>query len=95
MLSAQKFLSMSDPESMEGRLYCYSGELKEIGELDCPALAIFGSNTEYQEKPGEKLEILKRKMKRCDTKMFEGANHGFVNKETELVRLVSNWTLSH
>jgi len=91
MLSAQRFISMSDPETEEGRLFHYSGEMKEARELDCPVLAIFGSNSDYTEKPGEKLEILKAKMKRCDTKLIEGGNHWFAGREEELGKTVAEW----
>ncbi|MFH1234696.1 MAG: DUF1749 domain-containing protein, partial [Candidatus Diapherotrites archaeon] len=91
MLSAERFLSMSDPESVEGRLFRYSGKMSEIKAIDCPALAIFGANTEYQEKPGEKLKILENAMKDCNTKLFQKTNHWFKGKETELAKTIMKW----
>ncbi len=94
MLSAQKFLSMSDPNSAEGELFNYSGELKKAGQIDCPVLAIFGENTEYQEKPGEKLELLKEKMQNCETKLFENTNHWFYGREAQLAKTICQWAES-
>ncbi len=91
MLSAQRFISMSDPETIEGRLFHYSGEMKEVQELNCPALALFGSNSDYTEKPAEKLEILKKKIKKCDTRLIRGGNHWFGGHEEELGRMVAEW----
>ena len=95
MLSAQKFLSISDPNTIEGRLFNYSGKLKEIREIKCPVLAVFGSNTEYQKNPVKSLEILKRKMKRCDTTLIRDTNHWFVNHETELGKFICMWIKSN
>jgi len=92
LLSAQKFISMSDPTSTEGKLFNYLGDLKEIRKIKCPVLAVSGANTEYQEKPGEKLEILKNKINDCETKLFP-SNHWFVNYEKELAKLISNWII--
>ncbi|MCX6802295.1 MAG: alpha/beta fold hydrolase [Candidatus Diapherotrites archaeon] len=91
MLSAEKFMSMSDPEYIEGRLFRFSGKLAEIRAINCPALAVFGANTEYQEKPGEKLEILKRTMTDCDTKLIQNTNHWFKGKEKELAKTIVKW----
>ena len=93
MLSAQRFLSMSDSNTTEGRLFDYSGELREIRELDCPVLAIFGAKTEYQVEPAEKLEILKKTIKDCEIKLIQ-ANHWFFNHEAELGKTISNWIKS-
>ena len=91
MLSAQKFISMADPAKVEGRLFHYSGEMKEMQELDCPVLAVFGSRSDYTENPAEKLEILKKKMKRCDTKLIKNSNHWFFGHEQELGKTVAEW----
>lgn len=91
-LSARKFLSMSDPDSTEGRLFNYSGKMEEIRGIDCPVLAIFGSGTEYQEGPGEKLEILKKTIKNCETSLIR-SNHWFSGHETELAETISVWLI--
>jgi len=93
-LSSQKFLSMSNSKSEEGKIFDYSGELSEIKQIDCPVLAVFGDKTEYQEKPGEKLELLKTTMKDCKTNLFNNTNHWFVNKEKELTEAIVQWIKS-
>lgn len=93
-LSAQKFLSMSDKNSEEGRLFDYYGSIEEIRKLDCPILVVFGSITEYQERPEEKLMILKKALKNCKTKLFINANHWFFGLEKELGKTISEWIRS-
>lgn len=46
-LSAQKFVSISDAESNEGRLLHLAGELNELKSLDCPVLVVSAQNSEY------------------------------------------------
>jgi pimeloyl-ACP methyl ester carboxylesterase len=91
MLSAQKFLSIADPEAIEGRLFHYSGEMKEAQELDCPVLAIFGSRSDYTKNPEKALEILKAKIKKCDTRLIRNSNHWFFGHEQELGKAVAEW----
>ncbi|MFH1294943.1 MAG: alpha/beta fold hydrolase [Candidatus Aenigmatarchaeota archaeon] len=89
-LSAQKFLSMSDPTSTEGRIFSYSGNLDEIRKIDVPVLAVHGAKTEYQDKPGEKLMILKKTVPDCETNLLD-TNHWFSGQEKRLGETIVNW----
>lgn len=91
LLSAKTYLNVSDPKSSSGRIFDYSGKLKEIKNIDCPVLVVFGSKDKYQINPQEKLRILKRNIKNCGTKLFQNANHWFVGFEDELSRLIGKW----
>ncbi len=91
LLSAKTFLSVSDSKSSSGKIFDYSGELKEIKNIGCPVLAISGSKDEYQTNPQEKLQTLKKHVKNCGTKIFINADHWFTNYETELAKLIGDW----
>lgn len=95
LLNAKMFLSVADPKSASGKIFDYSGELEEIKNMNCPILAIFGSNDEYQSNPDGKLKILKENVEDCDIKLVQGAGHGFVGFEGELSKLIGNWLKSH
>jgi len=91
LLNAKMFLNVADPKSDSGRLFDYSGKLKEIKNINCPVLVVFGSKDDYQSNPGAKLEILKEKVKDCDVKLVQDAGHGFVGFEGQLSKLIGNW----
>ncbi len=89
MLNARVAFQVIDNKSPSGRLFDYSDELKEIRGVKCPVLAVFGSEDEYQEKPEQKLELLRDKTG-CDVKLVKGANHGFSGCESEL-GFIARW----
>jgi pimeloyl-ACP methyl ester carboxylesterase len=91
LLSARRYLDIADSNTMQGRLFDYSGNLKEIKNVNCPVLAIFGSKDDYEIEAGKKLEILKNNVKNCDTKLIKNANHGFVGSEAVLSKIVGYW----
>jgi len=78
LLSAKRYLDIADSKTLQGRIFDYSKNLKEIKAVDCPVLAIFGSKDDYEIKPEEKLKILKNNVKNCDIRLVKNANHGFV-----------------
>ncbi len=91
LLSAKMFLNIADPKSDSGRIFDYSGDLKEIRNIGLPILAVFGSKDKYHPNPGDKLKILKEKVKNCDVELVQGAGHSFVNFEGYLSKLIINW----
>lgn len=91
LLNAKMFLNVADPKSASGRIFDFLGNLKEIKNVNCPTLAIFGSKDDYQAKPEEKLKLLKDKVKDCDIKLIQGSGHGFVGFEVKLARVIDNW----
>lgn len=92
LLSAKTFLTITDPESSSGRIFYYSGGLKEIKNVNCPVLVIFGSEDKYEASPQKKLQILKNKVKNCSVKLIEAADHWFTGHEEELKDSISSWT---
>lgn len=93
LLNAKMFLNVADPKSSSGRLFDYSGNLKEIKNVNCPILAVFGSKDEYQSNSAEKLKILKENVKDCDIKLVTNAGHGFVGFEEKLSKLIGDWLI--
>ncbi len=90
LLTPERFLQVSDPESTCGRIFDFSGELKEIKNVNCPVLAIFGSKDDYQKNPEKALEILKNKAK-CDIKLIKNGNHWLKGHESELGKVITDW----
>ncbi len=91
LLNAKMFLSVADPKSASGRIFDYSGELREIKDVNCPILVVFGSKDNYQAKPEEKLNILRENVKNCDIKLVKNSGHGFVDFEAKLAKIIGNW----
>lgn len=92
-LSPHKFLSMSLHTSAEGKLFNYSGDLKEIKSLPMPIITIFATNTEYQANPKEVLDLLQNNLQHPTTVLIPDTNHGFTGKETELSKNIMDWIL--
>lgn len=91
VMNVKVFLNMADAKSLSGKLFDYSGHLKEIKSIDCPKIAIFGSKDEYESSPDKKLEILKETVKACDVVLIKNAIHEFVGLERELAKAISKW----
>jgi pimeloyl-ACP methyl ester carboxylesterase len=91
LLSAQMFVNVTDPNSSSGKIFNYSGKLTEIKSVDCPILAVFGSEDEWQADPGEKLKILEENVKDCDIELVQNAGHRFIGFEEKLSKLIGNW----
>jgi pimeloyl-ACP methyl ester carboxylesterase len=89
-LVVRRFLDVSDPNTMQARLFDYSGRLNEIRQLKVPMLAIFGEHDDYEDHPEKKLEILKA-MPLCTTGLIQGADHRFQGKESELTDTIVGW----
>ena len=91
LLDASMFLNVADPESASGRIFDFSGKLKEIKNVNCPILVAFGSKDNYQAKPEEKLKILRENVEGCSVKLVKNADHKFVDFEGKLSKLIANW----
>jgi alpha-beta hydrolase superfamily lysophospholipase len=91
MLSANRFLQVSDPDSTSGRILYTNGKLTELKNIKIPMLAVFGSKDDYQKNPSEKLKILKAKTK-CDTLLIKDATHWFAGNEKVFGEKISGWT---
>jgi len=91
LLSARVFLNIADPKSASGRIFDFAGDLKEIKSINCPKLAVFGDEDEYQSAPNEKLRIVRENTEDCTVKLIKSSGHGFVGFEEELAKLVGKW----
>lgn len=94
LLSARMFLNVASPTSSSGRIFNYSGALKEIKSIACPKLAIFDTEDKYQSNPNGKLKILKDNLKNCRIQLIENAGHGFVGFEEQLSNSIGKWILT-
>mgnify|MGYP001617407004 CR=1 FL=1 len=90
LLSANMFIQVSDVISTSGRIFHYYGKLQEMKTIKAPILAIFGSKDDYQIKPKEKLEILKKKVG-CNTYLVKNANHWFRGYEKVVTNKIISW----
>jgi len=93
-LNASMFLNVADPESASGRIFDFSGKLKEIKNVNCPVFVVFGSKDNYQANPEEKLNILRKNVENCNVKLVKNADHGFIASERKLSKLIANWLKS-
>lgn len=91
LLSASRFLEVADPSVLQGRIFYYPGELKEIKSIPLPISAVFGSKDEYQSNPNEKLKILKKNIENCEAKSIKNASYSFAGYELELSKLIRSW----
>lgn len=96
--TARRFLSFADIRNVEARIFDYeSPKLKEFGRVRIPVLAIFGTKDQYLVKSAK--ECMRELGRNTGSSLFMGiliknTNHGFVNKEKELAKLVSDWILA-
>lgn len=90
-LSAQRFLSMSDPNSSEGSLFNYSGRLDNLKKISVPVLAIYGSGTQYQLDPKGKLKLLCETITNCESLLLD-CDHWFTGQEKRLAKSISSWS---
>ena len=92
--SAERFLSIADPERAEARLFNFDGELKEFGSIRLPAFVALGEKDEWSIKsPDECSDILKMKTGSSSFKcvIVDGADHSFHFHEEILCREISRW----
>lgn len=93
--SAQRFLSIADPESDEGKLFNFSGNFMELKKITCPVIIIFGSKSQYQYNPEKNIKILNLNLPKAATELIEDADHGFTGQEEKLKSLIIAWLQSN
>ena len=94
IISAGRLYSLLSPFQIESGLFDYYGEMKELGSIKLPILAVFGSKDMYLTMSAEKtLKILKSKASKskCDTAIIEDAPHNFRDYEKQLVEIIGKW----
>ncbi|MEK7496769.1 MAG: DUF1749 domain-containing protein [Patescibacteria group bacterium] len=94
--SAQRFLSIATPSGAEDMFPYYQSKCKFtwVKKLNKPTLVLIGEKDQYADLPPAKiLQIFKNQI---PTEFFTGqlvagGNHGFDDKEGELVKVVVKW----
>jgi pimeloyl-ACP methyl ester carboxylesterase len=90
-VSAQTYLSWVQADNLD--LFGLSTHDAVISQLRCPLFACFGTNDEDTGTEAD-LELIDRNATaaaRVDTRMFEGAGHGFSGHEGEVAAALSAW----
>ena len=89
-LAARKFLSIADPNSVEGKLLHLPGELEELNNLNLPILVISADNSEYQDAKSmqKKIEGIAKKF---TGNVISNAGHWFLDMKKKWVKIISNW----
>ncbi len=92
--AAARFLSMFSRDETEGGIFDYSGELEMFGSIKVGCMIIFGSESQYSDRPEEKLDTLKQKLPGCENRLIEGADHWFGGHEEELADCIILYAFS-
>ena len=92
--AAKRFLSLADVMHAEANVFRYAGALTQFRRVQCPLLAVFGSEEEFAAiPPADMLAILRRKTRSRDFDdwLIPGSDHGFHGCEAELALSVCQW----
>ncbi len=89
-LAAQKFLSIANPDSIEGKLLYLPGELYELKSLTCPVLVISADHSEYQN-ANSMQKRLRKIIKNSTTNIIADSNHWFFEHEEIVGAIISKW----
>jgi len=87
-LSAQTYLSWQRIPDLYGAHTPQSA----IAQIRCPLLVCYGTNEGFD--PTADFELIRRNAiaaPRIDTKLFEGANHGYDNHERDVAQAIAHW----
>jgi pimeloyl-ACP methyl ester carboxylesterase len=91
-LSAQKFLSIADPNSIEGDILHVSGDFQVMKTMTCPLLVISASNSEYQDATTMQQKI-GEVLSGATQHIIPDSGHWFFGHEEQLGSLVGDWLL--
>lgn len=89
--SAQTYLSWVRADNLD--LFGKHTSDAAIGKIRCPLFACYGTNDEDTGTEAD-LEMIRRNAKaatRVETRMFEGADHGFIGYHDELAAALAAW----
>ncbi len=87
-LSAQTYLSWNRIPDLFGMNTPQSA----IAQIRCPLLVCYGTNEGFD--PSEEIELIRRNAiaaPSTDTRLFEGANHGYDNHERDVAKEIAHW----
>jgi len=95
--SAKRYYELYRPGSIEGKLFNYESDMKEVAKITIPVLALFGEFEEFAAMPVRKmLRILGQKFKHPYSKevLIPNSDHCFCQHEEKVQATVDKW-LSH
>ena len=90
MMTVNRYLDLIDHETEHGKILNYSGNLIGIKNINCPAIAIFGTRDDYETNPEKTLSFLEKELG-WKTKLIENADHWFFGQEDKLSKIISSW----
>lgn len=96
IISAQRFLSLNTPDSEE-EIFSYTQPAikpKTLRKINIPTLVVLGKKDEYRDRPMREIgKWFNKNCRRRNTtiKIVKGADHGFSEKEAEVVDLIKSW----
>jgi pimeloyl-ACP methyl ester carboxylesterase len=90
LLSAQKFLSIADPHSIEGSILHVPGKFRLARGITCPLLVISASNSEYQDAVVMQ-KCLRGAVKTIDAHIIPDSGHWFFGHETWVGGIIGRW----
>lgn len=92
--SAKRYYELYRPGSAEGRLFNYSGSMKDVASIKTPILAFFGTKEDFAVLPPRRmLKILHNKFQNpySKTVLVDGADHCFCGYEDNVESSISKW----
>ncbi len=92
--SAQRFLSIADPHSVEAQLLDYNGAMRHFRSIRCPVLAFLGTQEQFACLPVPRMGAILREKTRSEKFHFfavPGGDHGFHGHELATARRALRW----
>lgn len=96
-ITAQRFLSLYTPDSVEQSLFPYfddSRDAKMLGSVSVPVLALFAGKDEYGDRPAKKIEAwftAHPPKGGLTTAIIPGVDHGFKDAEQDVAKNIGDW----
>ena len=90
-LSAQRFLSLTDPSRIEGMLFNYKKGLPYLGRLNTQVLAVLGAKDPSTAPASWSLNLLRRQIGQGFEGTILGADHSLAGQEVKISRLIKKF----
>lgn len=98
-VSAKAYIDMFGPETKHGIFSFAEGRVRELEDINCPILALYGTVREaVVGDVQDSLMVIKKSAKQskiCETAVIEGAPHNYLQHERELATVIGNWIYEH
>jgi pimeloyl-ACP methyl ester carboxylesterase len=98
-ITAQRFLSLYTPESVEQSIFPYFNELRHakiFTSVTAPVLALFAGKDEYGDRPAKKIEAWFQAHPPkggLTSAVVRGVDHGFKGAEQNVAQNIANWAI--